>query len=130
MRTRSCNHQISRPEYQFQDLVLSSKLAHEGYYVMSFKSHSSKLFKHVKSLIKPASKHYPIFHNSNPLTEPTHKAHLFNCYFNSVLTTSDLVLPPFLNCQLPQSSYIGSLTIDFLMSSKSCVSWTLLKLME
>ena len=53
-------------ESQLQNLILSSKLAYEGYLMMSFKFHPSKLFKRLKSLIKPASEHYPIFHNSNP----------------------------------------------------------------
>ena len=104
--------QIFRRESQVQDLILSSKLAYEDYLVTSFKFHPNRLFKHLKSLIKPASEHYPIFHDSIPLSDPTHKAQLFNSYFNSVFTTNDFVLPPF--SQLPAPSVqLSSITVDF-----------------
>ena len=77
-----------------QNLISSSKVDYEHHLVSTYRSNPGKLFSHLKSLSKPASSDYPIFHNSEPVTDRQQTAQLFNSYFNSVFTVSDFILPP------------------------------------
>ena len=77
----------------------------------SYHSAPNKLFSHGCSLSKPVSANYPIILNSEPVPDAQQKAELFNCYFNSVFTSSDFVLPP-PNQHPTPNNQLNHITID------------------
>ena len=108
--TQTKMFRLSCMESDLQALIQSSKLEYEQHLINTFHSNSKKLFNHLKSMSTQKSCIGTIIHNSSPVTDPTHKAELFNNYFNSTFTKSTFVLPP--TNQLPTpSSQLSSIEI-------------------
>ena len=92
--TQTKMFRLSCMETELQALIQTSKLTYEHYLISTFHSNSKKLFSHLKSISTQKSCIGTLMHNSSPVTDPTHKAELFNNYFNSTFTRSFFCSPP------------------------------------
>ena len=91
--TAYLHRKLNHSESFLWDLLSSTKADYLHCLISSYHSTPNNLFIYLKNLSKSASSNYPIYYESKPTTNPQ-KAELFNCYFNSVLTVSDFILPP------------------------------------
>ena len=94
-----------------QVLLASSKAEYVQHLASSYHSAPNDLFSHLPSLSKLVSAKYPIILDSEPAPDAQQKAELFNCYFNSVFTSSEFVLPPPNQCPTA-TDQINHITID------------------
>ena len=90
-------------ESKLQHQIQSAKSKFDANLVFHFHSRPNLLFRHLNYLSRSSSIPQTVYLDSSSSNVPPVKAHLFNSFFNSVLTSSDFVLPPMDKLPSPSS---------------------------